>query len=128
MYHIPYRAINIFHHTVPSYHTTDTNIYRTNVPYHIPCHILFPPHRAIIPYHPHTVSHTVPQHTQCHAVPCHIPYQTISYYPYHTQPKIPTLTGRQKTHTNSKIKNIDKKCKKNVQKSVLKKIRNSIQI
>ena len=34
------------------------NIYRTNVPYHIPCHILFPPHRAIIPYHRHTISHT----------------------------------------------------------------------
>ena len=73
------------------------NIYRTNVPYHIPCHILFPPHRAIIPYHRHTISHTVPHHTQCHIVPYHIPYQAISCYPYHAQLKTPTLTSRQKS-------------------------------
>ena len=58
-------------------------IYRTNVPHHIPCHILFPPHRAIIPCHRHTILHTVPHHTQYHTVPYHIPYQTISYYPCH---------------------------------------------
>ena len=53
------------HHTIPP-----TNIYRTNAPYHTPCHILFPPHRAIIPYY-HVPCHT----TQCHTAPHTIPNQ-----------------------------------------------------
>ena len=94
-YHKPCHMI--FHHTESSFHATDINIYRTNVPYHIPCHILYPSRRAILPYHRHTISHTVPHHTQCHIVPYHIPYQAISCYPYHAQLKTPTLTSRQKS-------------------------------
>ena len=82
--------IAIFTHAVSSYHTT-------TVPYHKPCHIIFPPHRTIIPYHRHTISHTVPHHTQCHRhttnVPYHIPYHTLFFHKIYP-PKIPTLTPR----------------------------------
>ena len=44
------------------------------------------------------------------------------------QLKIPTLTWREKIRTNSKIKNIDKKYQKNVEKSQKMDFRNSIQI
>ena len=63
---------NIYRTNVP-YHIP---IYRTNVQYHIPCHIIFPPHRAIIPYHRHkylphqrTIPHTVPYIIS--TTPCH---------------------------------------------------------
>ena len=106
------------------------NIYGTNVPYHIPCHIIFPPHRAITPYHRHkylplqrTISHTVPciiSTTPCHhTIPptYHITYRaayhTRQYHTTHTIPnqKYP-LTWRQKIHTNSKIKILTKDVKK----------------
>ena len=53
-YHITYRAIYYFHHTVPSYHT--------DIPYHIPCHTT---HNAI-PYR--TTYHTRQYHT-IHTIP-----------------------------------------------------------
>ena len=90
---IPHNRPYILKHTI-----SPGNIYRTNVPYHIPSHISFPPHRAIIPYHRHTISHTVPHHTQCHTVPYHIPYQT-----YNIIQSIPYPTKN--THTNLKTKN-----------------------
>ena len=87
------------------------NVYRTNVPYHIPvdrtivpshipCHIIFPPHRAIIPYHRQkyllhqvTISHTVPyiiSTTPCHhTIPptYHITYRATPHMmPYRTVP------------------------------------------
>ena len=113
---------NIYRTNVP-YHIP---IYRTNVQYHIPCHIIFPPHRAIIPYHRHkylphqrTISHTVSyiiSTTPCHhtipptyhityrATPHTMPYRTVP----HTIPdniilSIPYPTKN--THTNLKTKN-----------------------
>ena len=60
-YHITYRVIYYFHHTVPSYHTT-------HIPYHIPCHNTHNamPYRAT--YHTrqyHTI-HTIPNQKHPH--------------------------------------------------------------
>ena len=44
------------------------NIYRTDVPYHIPYHKMFPPHRSIIPYRRHKYS----------------PHQRVIYSFHHT--------------------------------------------
>ena len=95
---IPRNRPYILKHTI-----SPGNIYRTNVLYYIPCHITFPPHRAIIPYrrhkylpHQRTISHTVPYiifTTPCHhtipptwiftAPTYHITYRAI-YYFHHT--------------------------------------------
>ena len=118
---IPRNRPYILKHTI-----SPGNIYRTNVPYHIPCHRIFPPHRAIIPCHRHkylphqrTISHAVPYiisttpchhtitptyHTTYRATPHTMPYRTVP----HTIPDniilyIPYPTKN--THTNLKTKN-----------------------
>ena len=113
-YHIPCHIIFPPHRAIIP-HQTNINSYRTNVPYHIPCHVFFPPHSAIIPptYHityratPHTMPYRTVPHTISDNIILSIPYPT----------KIPTLTWRQKIHTNSKIKILTKNMTKNVHKS-----------
>ena len=119
------------------------NIYRTNVPYHIPYHIIFAPHRAIIPYHrqkylPHkrTISHTMPYifstspcdhivpptyhitYSQCHTTHNAIPYpdNIILSIPYPPKKYLHQLDNKKFTLT-PKLKLMTTKHKKNVQKS-----------